>query len=106
MDKDKELRARRVIVNVLSREHKAMISRRAAAAGELAAEKARYAALEAEWKRDGGLVGPGFGNGERLIKSLEESLERAEQNADATADAMEYVATFFLDQLERQEAKP
>jgi hypothetical protein len=100
-DKEKEQRARRTIVNVLSREHQAMISRRAAAAGDLAAEKARLEALEAEWKREGSLMGPGFGGQERRIEGLKQELERAEHNAKCTAEAMEYIALHFVDQLEK-----
>ena len=101
MNKEQEVSARRTIVNVLSREHQLMIERRAAAAGELAAERARLAAWEAESKRDDWGAHANFQSQERRIKVLEESLKTAEHNAVCSALAMEYVALHFVDQLEK-----
>ena len=111
MDKEKELRARRVIVNVLSREHKSMIERRSRAAVELAVEQTRLEARKAQYEREcreaGGCLGPGASwyNEERSIERAKKDAETAEANATATAEAMEYVTLFFLDQLEKAEQK-
>lgn len=104
MNKDQEATARRTIVNVLSREHQLMIQRRAAAAGEVAAEKARLSAWEAESKRDdwgGSGLGGGFQSQEKRVQMAEEQLKTAEHNATCSAIAMEYIALHFVDQLEK-----
>lgn len=103
MNKEQEAQSRRVIVNVLSREHRTMISRRASAAGDLAAETARLSAYEAEARRSGDDLSFSPTSQENRIKPLKEQLDLAEHNAEATALAMEYVALHFVDQIEKAE---
>jgi hypothetical protein len=104
MDKDKEATARRVIVNIMTREHRTRVDARVSAAMALAAKEASFAVYKAHVEKEcEGEVGfgPNFERDHNEIKYLKERLETAERNEKVTSEAMEYVTFFFLDQMEK-----
>jgi hypothetical protein len=104
MEKDKEAAARRVIVNIMTREHRKMVGERVGAEMKLAAKRASFAVYKAHVEKEceGQLgFGPNFQSDEREIEYLVKQAELATHNEQATAQAMEYVTFFFLDQMDK-----
>lgn len=108
MNADEEKLARRVIVNIMTREHRDRVGKRVAAAMELAAKEASFAVHKAHVEKEceGEIgFGPNFSTDENQIKYLNERLALTRSNEEVTAKAMEYVTLFFLDQLDVENAK-
>jgi hypothetical protein len=104
MDKEQEASARRVIVNIMTREHRRMVGERVSAEMALAAKQASFAVYKAHVEKECAGEpgwGPNFQSDEREIKYLKERAELATHNEEAAARAMEYVTMFFLDQMEK-----
>jgi hypothetical protein len=108
MDHDKETVSRRVIVNIMTREHRSRVNLRVSAAARLAAKEASFAVHKAHLEKEmaGELgFGPNYSDDEREIKYLKDQLDLATHNEAVTAEAMEYVTLYFLDQLDVEKAK-
>lgn len=104
MDLEKAATARRVMVNILSQDHRRRVDLRVKAEADLAAEEARQAvwkAHRAEEDLGGGGPGSGYYEETRRLEYLKKDVIRAKENEEQTAAAMEYLTLHFVEQLEK-----
>lgn len=102
MDKEKADTARRVMVNLVTAEHRRRVGLRVKAHADLAAEQARQEVWKAHRAQEdfaGGGPGSGYYEETKRMEYLQKDAELAIKNEELTAAAMEYLALHFVDQL-------
>lgn len=107
MDKEKADTARRVMVNLVTMEHRRRVHLRVKAQGDLAAEQARQEVWKAHRAQEdfaGGGPGSGYNEEIRRMEYLEKDAKLAIENEELTAAAMEYLTLHFVDQLSAAKA--